>query len=28
VEFHRSQAIQDAVSKGSSAVVRDRLFHH
>jgi hypothetical protein len=27
VEFHRGQAIQDAVSEGS-AVVKDWLFHH
>jgi hypothetical protein len=28
VEFHRGQAIQDAVSKASSATARGRLFHH
>jgi hypothetical protein len=28
VKFHRGQAVQDAVSKGSDAVARHTLFHH
>jgi len=27
VEFHRGQAIQDTVSKSSSAIAGDGLFH-